>query len=85
MGRIMRLSRLARLYDLDQIILFEGKLVERLYRTNGRCEGPKPKYRVILSEDDYDYVVIPKIRKRLDRIFKQLDKKAERPFWDGEK
>lgn len=70
----MRISRLSRLFDLDQVVLFEGKLVERLYRTNGRCKGPKHKYRFILNEDDYDYVVIPAERKRLDRIFRQLDK-----------
>lgn len=67
----MRISQLKRIFDLDQMILFEGKLYERLEKVSG---GPKHRYRVVLSDDDYDYVSEPALRKRLDQAFKKSDK-----------
>lgn len=55
-------------FNLNRVIFYEGQLYEKLSRVSG---GPRFKYRVILSEDHYDYVVEPKIRKRLDRAFKR--------------
>lgn len=68
----MRIANLNHVFDFNQLMLFEGRLYERLERVAG---GPKHKYRVILSDDDYDYVSEPALRKRLDRAFKRTDKK----------
>lgn len=67
----MILSRLRHTFDLTQTIFYEGRLYEKLTSFPGQ---PKYKYRVILAMDDYDYVVLPALRKRLDRAFKRASK-----------
>lgn len=54
-------QQLNRLYDMNNVFLFEGRLYERLYST-------KCKYRVIFNDDDYDYVTDRNLRRRLDRF-----------------
>ena len=73
----MFIRRLKFLFNIDEVIYFEGKLYERLYGSEQKRLSLKNfpyKYRVILAEDDYDYVVIPALRKRLDRAFKRASK-----------
>lgn len=65
----MLISSLAKMYHMKNVIFFEGKLYERLSPHMYRY-----KYRVILSQDDYDYVANPALRKRLDRRFKAEEK-----------
>ena len=71
----MRLNQLSKLFDLNETVYFEGKLYERLYYDvkSRSKDGPKHKYRVVINSDDYDYVVEPALRKRLDRVFNKTD------------
>jgi hypothetical protein len=59
---MIRLSDLTRLYDINEVIYFENKLYERLSDTRYR-------YRVIITDDDYDYVTDRNLKRRLDRAF----------------
>lgn len=70
---MIKISELEPMCDLNEMIYFEGKLYERLSNNPTRH-----KYRVILAEDDYDYVEIPALRKRLNRAFKRSDKNEQR-------
>lgn len=67
----MKISSLKEIYNLDQVVFYEGRLFERLPVKRG---FGILKYRVIISPDYYDYVVSPALRKRLDRLFKRLEK-----------
>lgn len=71
----MRLNQLSKLFDLNEMVYFEGKLYERLYYDvkSRSKDGPKHKYRVVINSDDYDYVAEPALRKRLDRVFNKTD------------
>ena len=66
-------KQLAMLCLVKNCFLFEGRVYELLYtsekeRRQNLKAGQKHKYRFMLSEDDYDYVVNSKLRKRLDRF-----------------
>lgn len=66
-------KQLAALCLVKNCFLFEGRVYELLYtsekeRQENLKAGQKHKYRFMLSEDDYDYVVDSKLRKRLDRF-----------------
>lgn len=54
-------KQLKRLCIVKNCFIFEARVYERLY--DHKC-----KYRVMFSDDDYDYVVDSKLRKRLDRF-----------------
>lgn len=57
---MIKLKNLSKLCVIKNVFYFEGRLYERLY--NFKC-----KYRVFVSDDDYDYVVDRNLRRRLDR------------------
>lgn len=69
------LKRLTELFDLDRVILLDGKLYEQLDTDPsmlGHSVRPKHQYRMIISDDDYDYVTDPGLIKKLNRKFGQL-------------
>lgn len=74
----MIIQNLNRLFDLCRTIYFEGKLYEDLFYGGVGLDGVRYKYREILSEDDYDYVVDTALKKRLDRVFARLYKENRR-------
>jgi hypothetical protein len=53
------------MYRTENVFTFENQSYERLYD----CEH---KYRLILSEDDYDYVEDVMLIRRLDVVFEKL-------------
>lgn len=59
------LRDLSRIYTLKNIVLFEGKLYEKLANN-----FYSHRYRVIISDDDYDYVTCRNLKRRLERVFK---------------
>lgn len=59
-------KQLKRLCIIENCFIFEAKVYERLYNHPNRL-----KYRVIFSDDDYDYVVDRNLRRRLDRFLKK--------------
>ena len=52
---------ISRIFDTRFVHLFEGRLYEYMGQ-NSKC-----RWRVILSDDDYDYVVDRNLRRRLNR------------------
>ncbi len=58
---------LSKLYVLKNLILLEGKLYEKL------SQKYPTKYRVILSDDDYDYVADLKLTSKLNIAFRTLE------------
>lgn len=65
---MIRLKDLSKLYVLKNVVLFESKLYEKL--------GPPypAKYRVIITDDDYDYVTDEALVGRLDKAIKAVEK-----------
>jgi hypothetical protein len=57
-------KQLSQLCIVKNCFMFEARVYERLYN----C---KHKYRCMISEDDYDYVVDRGLRRRLDKVFKK--------------
>lgn len=55
-------KQLKQLCIIKNCFIYESKVYERLYN----C---KHKYRFMISEDDYDYVVDRNLRRRLDKTF----------------
>lgn len=76
----IRISDLNRLFDLSETVYYRSYLYERLYtnRADRLKNCPIHKYRVIFSDDDYDYVTEVALKKRLDRVFARLDKEKKR-------
>lgn len=71
----MLIKQLRSLCLVKNCFLFEGRVYELLYTSEQERKlnlklGQKHKYRFMLSEDNYDYVVDSKLRKRLDSFIK---------------
>lgn len=66
-------KQLAQLCIVKNCFIFESRVYELLYtsrsdRKRNLKMNMKHKYRFMISDDDYDYVVDSKLRKRLDRF-----------------
>lgn len=66
-------KQLAKLCIVKNCFIFESRVYELLYtskrdRKRNLKMNMKHKYRFMISDDDYDYVVDSKLRKRLDRF-----------------
>jgi len=77
----MIVKQLKQLCILSDCFLFEGKVYERLYGYSHIGGGisiskPRCKYRFMISEDDYDYVVDRNLVRRLDRFYGKLLKRS---------
>ena len=57
----MLTKQLQELCIIDNCFLYEGRVYELL-------KGRRYKYRVMISEDDYDYVESKKLKRELDRF-----------------
>ena len=70
----MIVKQLKRLCIVKNCFIFESKVYELLYtskadrKRNLKNMNMKHKYRFMISDDDYDYVVDSKLRKRIDRF-----------------
>lgn len=58
-------KELKKLFDPKRTFLFDGKVYEV-------TPNHVPKYRFIIAEDDYDYVVDKKLKRILDLKVKEL-------------
>lgn len=65
---MIAVRNLSKLFVLKNIVLFKGKLYEKITTFD-----MFHKYRVIINDDDYDYVTSGKLRTELDRAFKKLE------------
>ena len=74
MNKAIKLKHLSSLYCLEEVILFENKLYERLSNYKKNIGDTKHKYRVIFSYDNYDYVEDRNLVRRLNRAFAKEDK-----------
>lgn len=63
-----QLKELNQLFVMKNVFLHEGRLYEKLFKTH--YDGIK--YRFLIREDDYDYVVDKKLIKQLDLKCKEL-------------
>jgi hypothetical protein len=70
-------KQLKKLCITKNCFLYEGKVYELLYTSNKDRKknlkmGMKHKYRFMIREDDYDYVVCSNLRKKLDRFLARV-------------
>ncbi len=67
-GGLMKLvEQLSEIYDSDFVFLHDGRLYEIF-----EDQSNKTKFRRIISEDDYDYVISPFLIKALKNKAKEL-------------
>jgi hypothetical protein len=67
-------KQLKQLCIVKNCFLFESRVYELLYtseteRKKNKSLGQKHKYRFMISDDNYDYVVDRNLRRRLDKFF----------------
>lgn len=67
----MILQQLSELYDVNYVFIYKEKLYEKIDEYESYEEN-EPKYRVILDDDDYDYIEDQELTKELDERVREL-------------
>lgn len=67
----MILQQLSELYDVNYVFIYKEKLYEKIDEYESYEEN-EPKYRVILDNDEYDYIEDIEFTKELDERVREL-------------